>query len=65
ASILHEYISTCVRMQDERDAGIKEGIEKGSYDTKIETACKMRRAKCETSFIMNMTGLSKEEIERL
>lgn len=45
--------------------GRSEGIAQGSYQTKLETARLMKEAHCETDFIMRMTKLSKEEIEKL
>ena len=45
----------------EFNRGIKEGISQGI----LTTAIKMKKANCEPSFIMKMTGLSKQEIERL
>ena len=47
------------------ERGRLEGIERGSYETKIETASLMKQANCDVSFIMKMTGLSKEVIEKL
>ena len=43
------------------EKGIKEGIKEGN----INTARRMKNANCEMSFIMKMTGLTKEEIEKL
>ena len=62
-----------VRAAEEREIGMMlgiergrlEGIERGSYETKIETARLMKQANCDVSFIMKMTGLSKEVIEKL
>ena len=45
--------------------GIEQGFADGSYQTKLETARLMKQANCETNFIMQMTKLSKEEIESL
>ena len=45
--------------------GIKEGIREGISQGILTTAIKMKKANCEPSFIMEMTGLSKQEIERL
>jgi len=59
------------RMKYEHDkaswkhVGYQEGIERGSYQTKLETAKLMKQANCEIDFIMKMTGLSKDEIERI
>ena len=59
------------RMKYEHDkaswkhVGYQEGIERGSYQTKLETAKLMKQANCEIDFIMKMTSLSKDEIERI
>ena len=59
------------RMKYEHDkaswkhVGYQEGIERGSYQTKLETAKLMKQANCEIGFIMKMTSLSKDEIERI
>ena len=47
------------------EKGIKEGLEKGIKEGNINTARRMKKANCEISFIMKMTGLTKEEIEKL
>jgi len=45
--------------------GIEQGFANGSYQTKLETAKLMKQANCEIDFIMKMTSLSKDEIERI
>ena len=45
--------------------GISQGMAKGMKEGNINTAKRMKKANCEPSFIMEMTGLSKQEIERL
>ena len=51
------------------EKGIKEGIEKGIKEGikegNINTARRMKKASFEISVIQEMTGLSKEEIEKL
>ena len=47
------------------EQGIEQGISRGSYQTKLETAKLMKQANCELDFIIQMTSLSKEEIEVL
>ena len=37
----------------------------GAYEAKRETAKLMKTEKCDNKFIMRMTGLSEEEIEKL
>ncbi|UTY23335.1 hypothetical protein E4N78_03685 [Treponema denticola] len=38
---------------------------KGAYEAKRETAKLMKMEKCDNKFIMRITGLSEEEIEKL
>ena len=45
--------------------GYQEGIEKGAYQKAVETAKLMKQANCELDFVIQMTGLSKDEIEAL
>ena len=45
--------------------GIEQGIEKGSYQKALETVKLMKQANCELDFVMQMTGLSEEEVEKL
>ncbi|MGI5079006.1 PD-(D/E)XK nuclease family transposase [Treponema denticola] len=45
--------------------GRQEGFSDGAYQTKLKTAKLMKQANCELGFIVQMTDLSKEEIEKL
>ena len=45
--------------------GRKQGFADGSYQKALETAKLMKHANCELDFIMQMTGLSKEEVEAI
>ena len=45
--------------------GYTQGLEKGAYQTKLETAALMKKENCDADFIGRMTGLSKEEIRAL
>ena len=45
--------------------GIKQGIERGSYQTKLETAKLMRMHNYPIAETCTMTGLSKEEVEAI
>ena len=58
-----------VQRAEERQIAFAEGIEQGfsdgSYQTKLETARLMKQANCEPDFIMQMTGLSAEDIANL
>ena len=51
--------------EDGRIEGMREGISQGIREGSINTAKRMKKASCEPSFIMEMTGLSKQEIEKL
>ena len=72
-NVLDEYISMYTRMQDERDEGIKEGEKRGIRKGMAQgmargiltTATRMKKAKFDVPTIIEMTGLSKEEIEKL
>ena len=47
------------------EQGIEQGFADGSYKKALETAKLMKHANCELDFIMQMTGLSQEEVEAL
>ena len=47
------------------ERGLAEGEARGSRQAKLETARFMKQVNCDTSFIAQATGLSKEEIEKL
>ena len=47
------------------ERGLAEGEARGSRQAKFETARLMKQASCEAAFIEKMTGLSKEEVEKL
>ena len=48
-----------------RSEGLEQGFSDGAYQTKLETAKLMKNTNCELDFIMQMTGLSKQEVESL
>ena len=54
-----------VQRAEEREIAFAEGISQGAYQNALETAKLMKQANCETHFIMQMTKLCKEEIDRL
>ena len=62
-----EYVPIWLR--EERELGIKIGEEKGKQEgmeeKAIETAKKMIKKGFETDIIMEITGLKKEEVEKL
>ena len=45
--------------------GLSQGLSQGSRQKALETARLMKQANCELDFIMQMTGLSKEEVEAI
>ena len=45
--------------------GIQQGFADGSYQKALETAKLMKHANCELDFIMQMTGLTQEEVENI
>ncbi|MGC8766053.1 MAG: hypothetical protein ACP5QT_09260, partial [Brevinematia bacterium] len=45
--------------------GIEQGISKGSYETKIQTAKRMLERGSDIEFIADVTGLSIEEVEKI
>ena len=45
--------------------GKQEGISEGSHQKALETAKLMKQAHCELDFIIQITGLTEAEIERL
>jgi len=49
-------------MKDGIEKGMKDGIEKGMKDAKIETAKKLKKLKIPIEQIMEITGLSEDEI---
>jgi predicted transposase/invertase (TIGR01784 family) len=58
-----EYVPIWLR--EEREEGIKIGEVKGKEEKAIETAKKMIKKGFETDIIMELTGLKKEEVEKL
>ena len=54
-----------VQREESLRIGIQQGFADGSYKTKLETARLMKQANCEPDFIMQMTGLTQEEVESI
>ena len=54
-----------VQRSEERRIAFAEGIADGSYQKALETAKLMKEENCEISFIQKMTGLSKEQVEKV
>ena len=43
----------------------EEALQEGSYQKALETARLMKQSHCKLDFIMQMTGLSAEEVENI
>ena len=54
-----------VRMQEALDEGRAEGMQQGERVEKLSTARRMKAKDCDISFIMEITGLSLEEVEAI
>ena len=74
--LIAEYdydVDIAVQREEEREIALKEGIaqgkqegiSEGSYQKALETARLMKQANCKFDFIMQMTGLTEAEIEKL
>ena len=50
---------------DGKDAGLTQGKELGAKEKMVEIAKKMLKENVDVDFIVKMTGLSKEELEKL
>ena len=66
--LLAEYdyeTDIAVQRAEEREIAFAEGIERGSYQTKLETAAAFKKLGVDIIKIAEGTGLSWEEIEKL
>ena len=66
--LLAEYdyeTDIAVQRAEEREIAFAEGIEQGSYQTKLETAAAFKKLGVDIIKIAEGTGLSWEEIENL
>lgn len=54
-----------VRIQQGIQKGIQQGIQKGAKDEKNEIAKKLKEQNIDINIIINVTGLTKEEIEKI
>ncbi|MGI5097739.1 hypothetical protein IZU27_09640 [Treponema socranskii] len=78
--LIAEYdydVDIAVQREEEREIALQEGIvhgeakgfsagiSEGSYKAKLETAKLMKHTNCKRDFIMQMTGLTKEEVESI
>ena len=61
--------SWLLRLEDEKEIGIQQGIQQGRQEGRMEgrmeTARNMKAKNCDVSFIAEITGLKREEIEKL
>ncbi len=60
-----EYTGYSKGMRDGVQQGIKQGIEQGTTQAKKEMASKMKQKGAKVEEIVEITGLTKEEIEEL
>ena len=51
--------------QEHYNEGMQQGMQQGKTEGFLTTARRMKNAHCDITFIQEMTGLSKEEIEKL
>ena len=63
--ISNDSLSYYYKMYDAKKIGREEGREEGIREGTLVTARKMKAKNCDISFIAEMTGLTREEIERL
>ena len=63
--ISNDSLSYYFKMQDVREEGMVEGIQKGKAEGLTETARNMKAKSFDISLIAEMTGLTRKEIERL
>lgn len=67
--ISNDSLSYYFKMHDVKKIGIEEGMQKGMkkgrQEGRQETARKMKSKDCDIAFIAEITGLTREEIERL
>lgn len=54
-----------VQKEESYNAGMQRGMQQGEVRGFLTTASRMKKANCDVGFISKMTGLSKEEIEKL
>lgn len=59
-----EETSDRYKIQEEYEKGIEKGIEKGKAEERLENARKMKQFGVAVEIIMQVTGLSQEEVER-
>ena len=63
--ISNDSLSYYFKMQDAKKIGREEGRQEGIREGTLVTARKMKAKDCDISFIAEMTGLTREEIEAL
>ena len=62
---LKEYKFVSATIMDAIGEGKEAGIREGRIEESFNTARRMKKANCEDSFIMEMTGLTQKEVEAL
>lgn len=60
-----EYTGYCNGVEDGIKQGIKQGIEQGTINSKKDIAKKLKEKGTDIEFIMEITGLTKEEVNNL
>ena len=60
-----EMLAILDAIDEENERILQQGIQKGIRENKINNAQKMKKANLDIKLIMEITGLSKKEIEKL
>ena len=60
-----EYTGYCNGVEDGIKEGIKQGIEEATINSKKDIAKKLKEKGTDIEFIMEITGLTKEEVNNL
>ena len=60
-----EYMTYTLKLMDYKELGYKEGIEKGIETTSKDIALKLLQNNIPLEIIINSTGLSKEDLDKL
>ena len=66
--LIAEYdydVDIAVQREEEREIALQEGLSKGSYQAKLETARILKQLGDSAQKIMQATGLTEAEIEQL
>jgi predicted transposase/invertase (TIGR01784 family) len=60
-----EYMTYTLKLMDYKELGYKEGIEKGIETTSKDIALKLLQNNIPLEIIINSTGLSKKDLDKL